>query len=64
VQVGQELKVAVLDVDSEHRRIFSSIKKVRSWSSGGPASIGPEKPKKPRPQLRGGLVFRVQEETK
>jgi small subunit ribosomal protein S1 len=58
VQVGQEVKVAVLDVDTEHRRMSLSIKKVAELVvPERPASAGPEKPKKPRPQLRGGLDF-------
>lgn len=56
VQVGQDVKVAVLDVDVEHRRMSLSIKKVSELvAPEGPAE--PAKPRKPRPQLRGGLDF-------
>lgn len=56
VQVGQEVKVAVLEVDTEHRRISLSIKKLAELvvPERAPES---NKPKKPRPQLRGGLDF-------
>lgn len=59
VQAGQEVKVAVLDVDQEHRRISLSMKKVAELAApaAAPASNEPAKPKKPRPQLRGGLDF-------
>jgi small subunit ribosomal protein S1 len=56
VQVGQEVKVAVLDVDKEHRRLSLSIKKVAELMVPERAPE-PAKPKKPRPQLRGGLDF-------
>ena len=58
VREGQEVKVAVLDVDQEHRRISLSLKKVAELvAPEKAAAAGPEKPKKPRPQLRGGLDF-------
>ena len=58
VQVGQQVKVAVLEVDKEARRLSLSIKKVSELvAPDRPADTGPAKPKKPRPQLRGGLDF-------
>ena len=56
VQVGQEVKVAILDVDKEGRRLSLSLKKVSELvAPDRPAEAA--KPKKPRPQLRGGLDF-------
>ena len=56
VQVGQEVKVAVLDVDKDNRRMSLSMKKVSELVLPE-AAPGPAQPKKPRPQLRGGLDF-------
>ncbi len=48
----------MLDVDQEHRRISLSIKKVAELvAPATSAAAGAAKPKKPRPQLRGGLDF-------
>ena len=56
VQPGQEVKVAVLEVDKANRRIGLSMKKVSELvAPERPVETG--KPKKPRPQLRGGLDF-------
>ncbi len=56
VQVGQEVKVAVLDVDKDQRRLSLSIKKVAELVLPD-RKDEPAKPRKPRPQLRGGLDF-------
>jgi small subunit ribosomal protein S1 len=59
---GAEVQVAVLDVDKEHRRISLSMKRVSEIQApatpgAAPAAATPAAPKKPRPQLRGGLDF-------
>jgi len=56
VHAGQEVKVAILEVDQEHRRISLSIKKVSELAvQERPAE--PSKPRTPRLNLRGGLDF-------
>jgi ribosomal protein S1 len=58
VKPGQEVRVRILQVDNEARRIGLSLKQADAApierSTPGPAT--PEKKKK-RPQLRGGLDF-------
>lgn len=61
VKVGQDVKVRVLDIDKESRRIALSIKgaqEVAPVAEAAPAAT-PEQPqkKKKRPELRGGLDF-------
>ncbi|MGE5608305.1 MAG: S1 RNA-binding domain-containing protein [Bacillota bacterium] len=62
-KVGQEVRVRILDVDHEKRRISLSIKRADEVvaaeapaASAAPAPAAPAKKKK-RPQLRGGLDF-------
>jgi small subunit ribosomal protein S1 len=56
VKPGQEVKVRVLEIDKESRRMSLSLKRaVGSVEAGGaPAAATP---KKKRPELRGGLDF-------
>lgn len=61
VRPGQEVKVAILDIDTEHRRISLSLKKVAELQpTGSPAeTAAAAAPRKPRLNLnlRGGLDF-------
>jgi small subunit ribosomal protein S1 len=63
VQVGQEVKVRVLEVDVDHRRIGLSLRRVyeKKAAEGAAAATpaAPAKPAAPRPkiQLKGGLDF-------
>ncbi|HEV8603911.1 MAG TPA: S1 RNA-binding domain-containing protein [Tepidisphaeraceae bacterium] len=59
VKSGQEVRVRVLELDKEKRRIALSIRRaeepaVATAAAGAPAAVEPAKKKK-RPQLRGGL---------
>lgn len=57
VKPGQDVKVAVLDVDKDNRRLSLSIKKVAELVlPETPASSKPQ-PKKKKIELRGGLDF-------
>ena len=56
VHAGQEVQVAILEVDQDKRRISLSMKKVSELAvQERPA--GPVKPRTPRLNLRGGLDF-------
>jgi ribosomal protein S1 len=61
VRPGAEVKVAVLEIDSEHRRISLSIKRVAELQpvESPAAAAAAAAPKKPRLNLnlRGGLDF-------
>jgi small subunit ribosomal protein S1 len=57
---GQDVRVRILDVDTEKRRIGLSIRRAEETAvAEAPAAPAPETPvkKKKRPQLRGGLDF-------
>jgi small subunit ribosomal protein S1 len=59
VKVGQEVRVHILDIDKENRRMSLSLKRAAE-TEAAPAAAGatagvPAAPKKKRPQLRGGL---------
>jgi small subunit ribosomal protein S1 len=58
VKPGQQVKVRVLEIDKDARRISLSIKRATEVESA-PATATPTapQPKKKRPQLRGGLEF-------
>jgi small subunit ribosomal protein S1 len=58
VKPGQTVKVRILEIDSEKRRVSLSIKRadeIAYPAESAPAT--PAGPKKKRPQLRGGLEF-------
>ena len=54
---GQEVKVRVLEIDKDKRRISLSIKRADEPVEAAPAPPVAAAPKKKRPQLRGGLDF-------
>src|SRR5436190_7646647 len=61
VKVGDEIEVKILRVDTDDRKIGLSRKRVE-WSeeeasgdAGGAAAAGGPSPKKPSPELKGGL---------
>jgi len=55
---GQELKVRILEIDSEGRRIALSLKRVAELENMQSATTAaPTAAKKKRPELRGGLDF-------
>lgn len=58
VKPGQDVRVLILEIDKERRRIGLSIKQAEERPVEA-APVVPEAPKKPkkRPQLRGGLDF-------
>ncbi len=57
VQVGQEVETRVIGVDQENRRISLSIRQVTTpeGAQAATASYEPQKPKKRKKPLRGGL---------
>jgi small subunit ribosomal protein S1 len=58
VKPGQEVKVRVLEIDKDARRIALSIKSAVDAAPATPATTAAAtQPKKKRPQLRGGLDF-------
>ena len=61
VRPGQEIKVAILEIDTEHRRVSLSVKRVAELQPvGSPAAAAADAaPRKPRLNLnlRGGLDF-------
>ncbi len=62
VKPGQEVRVRVLEIDKEQRRIALSIRTAADVAPAetpatGTATGTPAQPKKKRPQLRGGLDF-------
>ncbi|MFI5378690.1 MAG: S1 RNA-binding domain-containing protein [Tepidisphaerales bacterium] len=60
VKPGQEVRVRVLDIDTEKRRIGLSIRRAEEPVldlASQPGAAAPAGPKKKRPQLRGGLEF-------
>lgn len=60
VKVGQEVRVRVLDIDKENRRVALSIKGAQEAApapEAAAATSAAPQPKKNRPQLRGGLDF-------
>jgi len=59
VKPGHAVKVRVLEIDKEARRISLSIKRAVEVESAPAAAATPTapQPKKKRPQLRGGLEF-------
>ncbi|MGA2497217.1 MAG: S1 RNA-binding domain-containing protein [Tepidisphaeraceae bacterium] len=64
VKPGQEIRVRVLEIDTEKRRIGLSIRRadepvldMTTQSSASPAAAVVATPKKKRPVLRGGLDF-------
>jgi ribosomal protein S1 len=62
VKPAQEIKVKVLEIDSEKRRIGLSMRRADEVIVETPATIAAAAavaaaPKKKRPQLRGGLEF-------
>ncbi len=65
VQPGQQVKVKVLSIDKENRRISLSIKQAFAQAeepSPAAEESEPEEPKKPRPRnpnLRGGIGARI-----
>jgi small subunit ribosomal protein S1 len=62
VKPGQEVRVHVLDIDRENRRMSLSLKRAAETDAmaaagNAPAANAANQPKKKRPQLRGGLDF-------
>jgi ribosomal protein S1 len=58
VKAGQEVKVRILEIDSEGRRIALSLKRVSELENlQSAAAAAPAQGKKKRPELRGGLDF-------
>src|SRR5439155_9757397 len=63
VKVGQDVRVHILDIDKENRRMSLSLKRaaeteaVAASAGGATAAAAGGQPKKKRPQLRGGLDF-------
>jgi small subunit ribosomal protein S1 len=60
VKPGQEVRVRILEVDKDKRRIALSIRRAEEMVAPvapGPAAAAESTRKKKRPQLRGGLDF-------
>jgi small subunit ribosomal protein S1 len=57
VKPGQEVKVRILEIDKDGRRIGLSLKRVAELEAMQSAGTAPAAPKKKRPELRGGLDF-------
>jgi ribosomal protein S1 len=59
VKDGQEVRVHILDIDKEARRISLSLKRATETEAAAtaPGAAQPAGPKKKRPQLRGGLDY-------
>jgi small subunit ribosomal protein S1 len=57
VKPGQEVKVRILEIDKDGRRIGLSLKRVAELEAMQSAGAAPAAPKKKRPELRGGLDF-------
>lgn len=56
---GQSVRVLIQEIDKDGRRMSLSLKRVREHElpSAPGATTAPAAPKKPRPELRGGLEF-------
>jgi len=59
VKPGADVRVRILDIDRDKRRISLSIRRAEEPAAGptAPGATQPPKKAKPRPQLRGGLEF-------
>ena len=54
---GQDVRVRVLEVDKDRRRISLSIRRANEPAVEAPVAVADPAKKKKRPQLRGGLEF-------
>jgi small subunit ribosomal protein S1 len=55
---GQSVRVVLQEIDKEARRMSLSLKRVREYEAAPSATPAPDTgPKRPRPELRGGLDF-------
>jgi ribosomal protein S1 len=58
VKIGQEVRVHILDIDKDARRMSLSLKRAAETEAAeATAAATPAGPKKKRPVLRGGLEY-------
>jgi small subunit ribosomal protein S1 len=58
VKIGQEVRVHILDIDKDARRMSLSLKRAAETEAAeATAATTPAAPKKKRPELRGGLDY-------